>query len=150
MLTHFPAAPDYSIMLKAGRSCLFSLLYPCTCCDHAVTKYMAISHCCLCNPFPQMLEQREMTDACSWLSWDTDQLDYVLFFCTSIYDAFEHLLQSKMTCKYFFKWHSAYLHFLAHSFVFKFIDLSVLVYYSTLSNQGTRIVSTILILLYLY
>ena len=31
LLTFFPAALDYSVMLKAGRSCLLSLLYLCTC-----------------------------------------------------------------------------------------------------------------------
>lgn len=49
LLTFFPTTLDYSIMLKAGRSCLFILLYPCTCCYHAVTKYMAIGHSSLCN-----------------------------------------------------------------------------------------------------
>lgn len=65
-LTFFPAALDYSIMLKAGCSCLFSPLYLCTCRYHAVTKYMAISHSSLCNPFTHALEHGELTDDCFW------------------------------------------------------------------------------------
>lgn len=66
LLTFFPATLDYSIMLKAGRSCLFSLLYLCTCHYHAVTKYMAISHCFLCKHFAHALGQGGMTDECFW------------------------------------------------------------------------------------
>lgn len=66
LLTFFPAALDYSIMLKAGRSCLFSLLYLCTCRYHAVTKYMAVSHCSLCKPVTHAPNQGEPTDDCFW------------------------------------------------------------------------------------
>lgn len=64
LLTFFPATLDYSIMLKAGRSCLFSLLYLCTCRYHAVTKYMAVSHRSLCKPLAHALERGEPTDDC--------------------------------------------------------------------------------------
>lgn len=50
-LTFFPAARDYSIMLKAGCSCLFSRLYLCR--RPAVTKYMVISHSSTCNVMQQ-------------------------------------------------------------------------------------------------
>lgn len=60
LLTFFPAALDYSIMLKVGRSCLFSLLYLCTCHYHAVTKYMAASHRSLCNTFTHGLERGQL------------------------------------------------------------------------------------------
>lgn len=63
LLTFFPAALDYSIMLKVGRSCLFSLLYLCTCRYHAVTKYMAASHRSLCNTFTHGLERGGLMDA---------------------------------------------------------------------------------------
>lgn len=85
-------------MLKVGRSCLFSLLYLCTCRYHAVTKYMAASHRSLCNTFTHGLERGQLigrllfffmkpnrsvsetslsSSSASYLSWSRQQ--HVLF-----------------------------------------------------------------------